>query len=107
MGHFGTTEDKMETTDKGFFDRRWKWLSEWARILNVHPKGVHRWRHGVRGVVLPAFRYGGRWMIFEDDMQAFIRLLSNHADQPSPSGIGTTSTQSGVQLGSELENAGW
>lgn len=101
----------METTDndteKDFFDRPWKWLSEWARILDVHPKGMHRWRQGIRGVVLRASRYGGRWMVFEDDLKAFISQLSNHTDQPSPSGADTTSTQRSEKLGSDLEKAGW
>ncbi len=45
-----------------------------ARAVGVHPLTLGRWAiHGVGGRILPSIRVGGRRMILESDLEAFLQ----------------------------------
>lgn len=57
-------------------------LSNAARILGVSPQSVARWtRVGVRGVVLPKIRVGGRTFVLKSDLDAFIGAINTDPNQ--------------------------
>jgi hypothetical protein len=54
-----------------------------ARTLGVSPKSVARWaRIGVRGVILPTVRIGGRVYILRADLDEFL-AATNRSDGPT------------------------
>jgi hypothetical protein len=57
-------------------------LCKAARMLGVSPKSIARWaRVGVRGVVLPTVRIGGRVFVLNADLDAFIVATNYKPDE--------------------------
>jgi hypothetical protein len=61
-------------------------LSKAARMLGVSPKSIARWaRVGVRGVILPTVRVGGRVFVLNADLDAFLAAINREPGQQAPS----------------------
>ncbi|MGE3107319.1 MAG: helix-turn-helix domain-containing protein [Phycisphaerales bacterium] len=57
-------------------------LSKVARMLGFSPKSVARWaRVGVRGVVLPTFRVGGRVFVLKADLDEFLAATNSSRER--------------------------
>lgn len=64
---------KLPYSQQSLIEARKLSISQAARACGVHPLTMGRWtRHGVGGRVLPSIRVGGRRMILESDLEAFL-----------------------------------
>jgi hypothetical protein len=61
-------------------------LCKAARMLGVTPKSIARWaRVGVRGVILPTVRVGGRVFVLNADLDAFLAAINREPGERTSS----------------------